>query len=201
MINIDATTLEKSFSYADFRTFVSDALANNPEKLQLDESYMAYAELNETRLKRLDKTLSVDVDTAQVLQHLRKEYIWLVISESWCGDAAQSVPMLNKMAETSGKIDLKIVFRDQNLNLMDQFLTNGGRSIPKLIVVEKNTLQVEGSWGPRPGGAVKLLNEYKEKHGQIDENGKVELQKWYTQDKGRQVEQEVLNLMKQIDNL
>ncbi|MTG96863.1 MULTISPECIES: thioredoxin family protein [Myroides] len=198
MIQIDLKTLDKSFTYSEFRTFVSEALANNIAALEIDESYLSYAQLNETRLNRLDKTLKVGEEAAAYLQQLKKDYLWLVISESWCGDAAQIVPMINKMAESSDRIDLKLVFRDKNLDLMDQFLTNGGRAIPKLIIVDKETMQVVADWGPRPVLAQKLVEDYKAAHGTVDEQGKIELQKWYTKDKGKEVESEIIALMKSI---
>lgn len=200
MNKVEIKELNNSFSYGAFRAYVTDALQNNPEKLNLSADYLPYAELNEARLHRLDKTLNVEPEVALVMENLGKEYIWLVISESWCGDAAQSVPMLNKMAELTGKVELRIVFRDQNLELMDQYLTNGGRAIPKLLIIEKETGTVLGHWGPRPADAVQLVNDYKTEHGKFDEDGIILLNKWYTKNKGQQVQQEVAALMTAIDN-
>ncbi|WP_158961533.1 thioredoxin family protein [Myroides fluvii] len=199
MNKVEIKDLNNSFSYAAFRAYVSDALQHNPDKLNLSADYLPYAELNEARLHRLDKTLRVEPEVALVMENLGKEYIWLVISESWCGDAAQSVPMLNKMAELTGKVELRLVFRDQNLELMDQYLTNGGRAIPKLLIVDKETLAVLGHWGPRPADAVQLVNDYKTEHGKFDEDGIILLNKWYTKNKGQQVQQEVAALMTSID--
>ncbi|MGG5507710.1 MULTISPECIES: thioredoxin family protein [unclassified Myroides] len=199
MNKVDLKDLNNSFSYAEFRAYVTDALQNNPEELQLSADYLPYAELNEARLHRLDKTLRVEPEVALVMENLSSDYIWLVISESWCGDAAQSVPMLNKMAELTGKVELRIVFRDRHLELMDQYLTNGGRAIPKLLIVAKDTLNVMGDWGPRPADAVKLVNDYKAENGKFDEDGIILLNKWYTKNKGQQVQQEVAALMTSID--
>ncbi len=199
MSTISQQDLNNSLTYAEFRSFVTEALATNPEKLQISENYLPYAQLNEARLHRLDKTLKVEPEVALVIENLSKDYYWIVISESWCGDAAQSVPMLNKMAEISAKLELRILFRDQNLALMDQYLTNGGRAIPKLLIVEKESLQVVGHWGPRPADAIALVNNYKEEHGKFDEEGIILLNKWYTQNKGQQVQQEVAALMLSLD--
>lgn len=199
MNKVGLKELNNSFTYAAFRAYVTEALQNNPEKLQLSADYLPYAELNEARLHRLDKTLQVEPEVALVMENLSKDYLWLVISESWCGDAAQSVPMLNKMATITDKVELKIIFRDQNLDLMDQYLTNGGRAIPKLLIVDKETLEVLGDWGPRPADAVELVNNYKAEHGKFDEDGIIALNKWYTKNKGQQVQQEVAALMTSID--
>lgn len=200
MNEVEVKELNNSLTYLEFRTFVTEALQNNPEKLHLSADYLPYAELNEARLHRLDKTLQVENEVALVMENLTNDYIWLVISECWCGDAAQSVPMLNKMAELTDKVELRILFRDQNLELMDQYLTHGGRAIPKLLVVDKESLKVLGHWGPRPADAVKLVADYKAEHGQFDEDGIILLNKWYTKDKGHQVQQEVAELMTSIDN-
>lgn len=199
MGHIEQKTLDNSLTYSAFREFVTNALQNDKAALNIKDDYMAYAELNEARLHRLDKTLKVSEEATTSLKNLTKKYIWIVISESWCGDAAQSVPMLNKMAEVTDKVEMKIVFRDQNLELMDQFLTNGGRSIPKLVIVEADTLKVLGDWGPRPAGATKLVTDYKAEHGSFDQTGAVELQKWYTKNKGQEVQNEVVELMLSLD--
>lgn len=195
MINIDSKYLDKSFSYNEFRQYVTNALATDKGSLNLEEDYLAYAELNEARLHRLDKTTKVEEDIIGKLTSLKKKYTWIVISECWCGDAAQIVPVLNKMAEVAENVELRIVMRDQNLELMDAFLTNGGRAIPKLIIVERDSLKVLGHWGPRPALAQKVITDYKATHGVVDETGKIELQKWYTKDKGHEVQKEVIALM------
>ncbi|MCC9042639.1 thioredoxin family protein [Myroides sp. M-43] len=195
MINIDPKYIEKSLSYNEFRHYVTEALATDKSILNLEDDYLAYAELNEARLHRLDKTMKVEEEVIAKLAGLKKKYTWIVISESWCGDAAQIVPILNKMAESTDNIELRIVFRDQNLELMDAFLTNGGRAIPKLIIVEQDTLKVLGDWGPRPILAQKVVTDYKATHGVVDEAGKVALQMWYTKDKGHEVQKEVIELM------
>jgi thiol-disulfide isomerase/thioredoxin len=114
------------------------------------EDLLHYTTLNEARLKRLDKTIEVTQDIIVKLKSLKREYIWLVISEGWCGDAAQILPILNKMAAQSDKINLKIVFRDSNDDLMNQYLTNGGRAIPKLLVIDKEMGDVCSHWGQDP---------------------------------------------------
>ena len=199
MSTISQKDLDNSLTYAEFRSFVTEALENNPDKLQISENYLPYAKLNETRLNRLDKTLTIESETALVIENLSNDYYWIVISESWCGDAAQSVTVLNKMAEITDKIELRILFRDQNLDLMDQYLTNGGRAIPKLLIVEKQSLEVVADWGPRPADAIALVNNYKEENGKFDEEGIILLNKWYTKNKGQQVQQEIATLMLNLE--
>jgi hypothetical protein len=150
-------------------------------------------------MNRLEKTVKISTEIIQKLNQLNGEYIWLVISEGWCGDASQILPVIYKMAELSERIDLKIVFRDENDDFMNLFLTNGAKSIPKLIILDKNTLEVLGNYGPRPIGANQFMLDYKKEFGMIDEKAKTNLQLWYLHDKGLSTQKEILDLMLKID--
>jgi hypothetical protein len=146
-------------------------------------------------MNRLDKTMTVADEFAKQLKDLKGDYLWLVISEGWCGDAAQLVPIFHKMAELSPNIDMKIALRDDNDALMNLFLTNGARSIPKLIIIDKNTLEVLGDFGPRPQEAKQLILDYKAEHGVVDETAKTNLQLWYLHDKGLSTQKEIMAVM------
>lgn len=99
-----------------------------------------YRELNEARMHRLDKTIKITEENSAKLKTLNKSYLWIVLTESWCGDAAQILPILNKMVlEANQKIELKLVLRDENEDLMSHFLTNKTKAIPKLIIIDKAT--------------------------------------------------------------
>src|SRR5690606_29371501 len=149
--NLIDQALEKAMSYKQFRTEL-DTLAEAAKSGDLDQTdaYLEYRLLNQQRMKRLDKNFNLSESVQAKLKENERPVIWLVLIENWCGDGAQSMPVLNKMAEASPNISLKIVLRDQNLPLMDQFLTDGGRSIPKLIMLDENTSEVLDTWGPRP---------------------------------------------------
>jgi len=195
MINTIKQALESSFSYADYRKKIANLLEEGKSSgHEQSADLLHYSELNETRMHRLDKTIEVTPEIKAKLQNLDKKYIWLVLSEGWCGDAAQIVPVIHKMAEVTDKVELKIALRDDNDALMQQFLTNGGKSIPKLIALDADTLEVLFDWGPRPEAAQQLMSDYKAQHGKIDDFIKTELQKWYTKNKGMQIMQEVLAL-------
>lgn len=190
-------SLSTSFSYQEYRNLVTNLFEN--EKVtgnEQSESLLHYTELNEARMHRLDKTMKVTDDVKSFLENLNSDFIWLVISEGWCGDAAQILPIINKMALTSNKINFRIVLRDDNEALMNNFLTNGSKSIPILILLEKDTLKVINHFGPRPKPAIDLVKNYKEKFGIIDETIKTDLQKWYLQDKGVSTQQEIIGLLK-----
>lgn len=199
MINTIKQALENSFSFADYRKKVTSLIAEGKSTGHTQsEDLLKYSELNETRMNRLEKTIEVTPETKTKLQNLDKKYIWLVLSEGWCGDAAQIVPVIHKMAEVTDKVELKIALRDDNDALMQYFLTNGGKAIPKLIVLDAETLEVVLDWGPRPHGAKQLILDYKAAHGVVDEPAKIELQKWYLHDKGISIQNEIVEMHENI---
>lgn len=189
-------SLEKAISYSDYRTLVADLLTENKSTgTHQSEALYKYSYLNDRRMKRLDKTSKLTEDTLSKVKKINDVQTWLVLTEGWCGDAAQNLPVLNKMAEENPNIDLKLVLRDENLELMDNFLTNGGRSIPKLIALDgdKNVLF---TWGPRPSVATKMIADYKEEHGAVDAQIKEDLQVWYNKNKGENVQEDITSLLK-----
>lgn len=186
-----------SLSYTEYRNLVAIFADEGKTTGEIPtEDHIVFTKLNEARMHRLDKTMQVTDETKSFLENLKKEYIWIVIAESWCGDAAQILPVINKMATVSDKINLRIVLRDDNEELMNQFLTNGTKSIPKLIIIDKESNDVIADFGPRPIGAKQLILDYKAEHGVVDETAKIELQKWYLQDKGISTQKEIVELMK-----
>jgi hypothetical protein len=192
-----AKALFNSYSYLEYRKLTADLLKEGKSTATVQTEEMThYSELNESRMRRLDKTIKISDEIIVKLNNLNHHYIWLVLTESWCGDAAQILPILNKMAVASnGKIDMKLALRDEHVELMNHFLTNKGKAIPKLICIDKATGSVVADWGPRPQGAVNLIKEYKEQFGTIDETTKADLQLWYLHDKGISTQNEIMELI------
>ena len=196
MINTIQNALENSFSYANYRKHVAQLIVKGQATGHTQsENLLHYSELNETRMNRLEKTIAIIDEVKFKLENLHRNYIWVVITEGWCGDAAQILPIINKMSEVSKNIDLQIVLRDDNNALMQHFLTNGGKAIPKLIVIDAENLEVISDWGPRPKGATQLITDYKLEHGVIDETAKTALQKWYLHDKGIATQNEIIKML------
>ncbi|SEQ19086.1 thioredoxin family protein [Flavobacterium urocaniciphilum] len=195
MLTIIKSALEKSFTYSEYRAFVSQ-LIKEGKSTGNDQSadLLHYSELNEVRMNRLEKTLKMDAEILAALQKINTKQTWLVIAEGWCGDVAQILPILKLMTDSVDNIELKVVFRDENDTLMSEFLTNGARSIPKLIILDEN-LEVINHWGPRPEAAKNLILDYKAKHGIVDEPAKIALQKWYLDDKGMTTMKEIVAML------
>ncbi|WP_369752674.1 thioredoxin family protein [Flavobacterium sp. WC2409] len=196
-----AKALFNSHSYLEYRKLVTDLLreeksTGNEQSKELTH----YSILNETRMNRLEKTLKILTEVSIKLKELKGEYLWLVISEGWCGDAAQLLPIFDKMAVASeGNVELRIVLRDENEELMNLFLTNKAKAIPKLILINRETGSALAHWGPRPKGATDLIANYKKEHGAIDETAKADLQLWYLHDKGLSTQSEIIDMMIDLD--
>ena len=194
-VQIIKNALERAISYEEYRTLVRELLSQGKSTgPNQSEALTHYSELNEVRMSRVEKTVRLTDDAISEVQKLNTPQLWLMITEGWCGDAAQIVPVVNMLAEASPKIEFKVVLRDENEELMNLFLTNGSKSIPKLIVLNPETLEVLFTWGPRPKGAVELIEYYKKTEGGVNETAKIELQKWYAKDKGRQLVDELITL-------
>tara|TARA_R110002051_G_scaffold234092_1_gene295702 strand:- start:72331 stop:72963 length:633 start_codon:yes stop_codon:yes gene_type:complete len=185
-------SLSKAFSYEDYRAMVTQlALENKTTGPQQLDELANYTLLNDKRMKRLDKTLKLTDSIVSQLKKIDKKITFLVLTESWCGDAAQIMPIMNKMAMLNANIDFKVVLRDENLELMNLFLTNGTLSIPKLVIVDE-ALNVIADWGPRPKEATQMVIDYKKQHGSLSPEFKQDLQMWYTKDKGHSTATDIL---------
>ncbi|WP_291727051.1 thioredoxin family protein [Bernardetia sp.] len=206
---LDKSYLEKSISYQEYRTLGQELLdkgtTTNGDK---SPEILEYTNTNMYRMNRLDKTTKLNDNVKTTLENLPSDekYYWVVMSESWCGDAAQIVPVMNKIAEEAGeKLDIRFLLRDENPDLIDAFLTNGGRAIPKLIFVkqENEKLKIIDSWGARPAEAQKLVVEYKEKVKQNPELADFKafsesLHGWYAKDKTQSTQNELAELLKNV---
>lgn len=182
----------KKYTYSEYKALVN---AQVEEGMTLSPHLLDYTKLNVQRMKRLDKTVVLEPAVLAALERLNKSLTWVVITEGWCGDAAQNVPIIAKIAEASaGKITLKLVLRDQNLELMDLYLTNGGRSIPKLICFNAETQEELGTWGPRPATAQELFYSLKSK-GLPKEEFIAAIHNWYASDKTETMQLELAELL------
>lgn len=192
------TYLAKAMDYTAYMALMNDLLKEGKTTGPIQSTDLAeYTKLNFHRMERLNKTTVLTETLLQTLSALKKRWTWLVITEAWCGDAAQNIPVMHAIAVASkGKIDLKLVLRDENLPLMDQYLTNGGRAIPVLICIETETLGEVGKWGPRPAPAQEMVLEYKKNPVQDLHAFKTMLYTWYSKDKTLSTQNELNSLVK-----
>lgn len=188
---------EKVLTYNEYIDWVVDLVDNQATSgPNQDEALIKFTQLNLKRMQRLNKTIKLNDELVQKVRQLEKPYEWWVITEAWCGDSAQNLPFIGKLAEVSeGKITLKIVSRDFNLDLIDKYLTNGGRSIPKLVAFQDD--QELYTYGPRPAGVQVLADAYKKNpNGKTWDEYEREVHTWYAKDKGQSIQQEMIKLFK-----
>lgn len=188
--------IANGMSYEEYRELVH-SLAKHRQTTGEDqlESLINYTELNDRRMNRWDKTFKFPKEAEERILKVKSKLVFLVLSESWCGDASPSLPLMNKISELNPNIEFKIVLRDEHLALMDVFLTNGSRSIPKLIVLDEENEEVIGEWGPRPSIATQMAKAYKQEHGVLTAEFKQDLQVWYNKDKGQNILSDLLDLL------
>lgn len=189
--------IEKSMTYAEYIKLIDDLLLDGKTTGEnQSEAMFNYGKLNRQRMHRLEKTVHLNDSLKLTTQNVRRRMIWLIITEGWCGDAAQNIPTIEKIAAQSDLIETRYVLRDENLELMDKYLTNNARSIPKLIALDAETLDEIGTWGPRPQAAMDLFYELK-----AQEMPKAEImekiQRWYLADKEKSIQMEFESLLNQ----
>lgn len=181
-------SLEKSMSYSQYRDLVKQLVEDKSTTgTEKTKALIDYTKLNDRRMKRWDKMVKISEKAKRNLQSFNENVTWLVITESWCGDAAHVIPVLNKIAELNTNINLRLVLRDENDALMNAFLTNGNRAIPKVIMIDNTTGDVIGTYGPRPSEAASYVSRFKAKNGALTASFKEDLQHWYNSDKGQTV--------------
>jgi len=187
-------SVENAMDYPQYNLLLKQLATTGSTTGEQTEEKIHYTKLNFKRSKRLDKHAMIPSEKLRAFKNMAEKQTWLVICEPWCGDVAQTLPYLNKIAEKSDNIHLKILLRDENPELMDCFLTHGSRSIPIVIMLDAN-LNLLQTWGPRSKAATKLVNDYKAQHGKIDDAFKETLQVWYNNDKGVSVVEDILETM------
>lgn len=193
---ITADHLAAGQSYQSYQEMITQLLAEGKTTgTNHSEDMLHYTELNQQRMHRLDKRAELTDSLREQLAAINTSWTWLVLTEAWCGDAAQSIPLMAKMAEASPHITLKLLLRDEHPGVMDAYLTNGSRSIPKLICLTED-LQLVGTWGPRPAEAQQLMNDFKQQHP--DEGYQAlakEMQLWYARDRTQAIQNEFAELL------
>lgn len=190
--------IQNAFTYKQYRNLINELLkVNKTTGSNHSEDYINYTKMNVQRMDRLDKTIEISADVANEFLSLEKPLIWIIITEAWCGDAAQICPVIAQLAGINSKIDLKFILRDEHPEIMNQYLTNGGKSIPILICLDAATLKPLGHWGPRPKKAQQMVMEHKSNPKEPYMEFVKKLQLWYLQDKTQSIQQEITEKLKE----
>lgn len=189
------TVHKNPMNWEDYLSLFDTILeGEHTEGLYSDASYLEYTKMNKSRLNRWLKTGSITDELKATLKNIKEKQTWHIVTEHWCGDAAHNLPFLYMMTQENPFIELKLYLRDTPPLLIDDYLTNGGKSIPKLIIrnEQEEDLYV---WGPRPADLQKIYEELRDKKAEFEEIN-LALQNWYNKDKGQSVQAEILELLK-----
>ena len=160
---------------------------------ELDEKLHEYTILNQRRTNRILKSYKPSNEITEIVSKITSKQTWLIITEDWCGDSAQNIPFLLKMTELNPNIEFKIIYRDQNTDIIDMYLTNGGRAIPKIVGFNSEGNELF-QWGPRPEYAKQLVKNWKES-GLTKEEFNEKLHLWYGRDRGKTLEEEFSSIL------
>lgn len=184
-------------NYIEYREMIAHLLAENKTTgTNHSENYLDYTKMNVQRMNRWDKTAKVPSELEKTVESMSSPQVWLVITEAWCGDAAQSIPFIAKLAALSPLIDLKLVLRDENPELMDAYLTEGARSIPVLIGLSEDLTEELFVWGPRPEFLQNRLKAYKLDPQNITSQEFADgTHLWYARDKNKAIAAELTPLI------
>lgn len=183
-------------SYSQYILLLNELMQHGKTTgLNQSAEYLAYAKINLQRMARLEKTVEILPELKTQLRSINSGYTWLALTEGWCGDAAQNLPVIEAMAQQNPNIHLRVLLRDENPELMNLYLTNGAKSIPKLICLERDTMKEVFTWGPRPAVLQSLVMELKVKGVSLEEKGLI-VQKWYNTDKTHSIQNEFAQLLR-----
>lgn len=167
-----------------------DILHAQPPQAPYDNpAYLDYTKLNWSRMNRWLKKGVLYGAVLDAVGRVSAPQQWIVITEPWCGDAAHSVPFIQLIAQQNPLISVTYELRDSAPFRINEYLTNGSKSIPKLVIrdAEGNDL---ATWGPRPAECQLLFDKLKTE-GADFETQKLALQNWYNADKGQSVQSEL----------
>ncbi len=196
---INQTILENAYSYLDYRQLIDALMAEHKTTGPNQEAWIVdYARLNIARMKKWEKTVSILATAKSELEKINSPQFWLTITEGWCGDAAQIVPVIEQLAKTQPLITHKMILRDEHTAIIDQFLTHGGRAIPITLIIDPSTKNVLAHWGPRPSGAQNIMNELKTNPNLKKEDLMEALHAWYAKDKTVQIQEEFMATVAKI---
>jgi Thioredoxin len=154
--------------------------------------FMARETINHALWVGITHHVSIPLEMSARVEALGGHWHLLVLSEDWCGDAVNIVPIVAKLTESVSNMDLRILARDENLDIMDTHLTGKSRSIPIVILLNKKYEEC-GWWGPRPTALQKWVVE----KGMMlpkDERYK-EVRTFYARDRGLTTMEEIVSML------
>jgi hypothetical protein len=195
---ITKTQIDKAITYAQYIELTKSIITNPfPPAPYDNEKMLRYTVENLARMERVYNSIAIEQKLYNLLSSISEKWIWVIVTEPWCGDASQIVPALCAFAEVNENIDVKLILRDTNLDLMDAYLTNGGRSIPKLICVKAENFEDVGTWGPRPQEVQLIVDMFKNDTATSFGQKVRQIHQWYDDNKSAALQEEFIALLQE----
>jgi hypothetical protein len=190
----DDPRVRQGLTNEQYMTVMRQQAEADPKSLDAEAAdRIEYTRLNLHRSERIERTYQPAAPLIGLMAAIVEPQLWLVITEPWCGDSAQCMPYFASLAKGNEFVDMRYVLRDENLDIMDEFLTNGSRSIPKLVALDEQG-EILWQWGPRPAGAQAVFDQCKAE-GMEKPELLERLHLFYGRDRGKSLEQELITLL------
>jgi len=194
---LTADQFATGLTYPAYRQHIAEVLATPAPDAALAKMLPHYQE-NVDRIDRVAPTVAVLPELQATLNQVTDKYIWAIITEGWCGDASQTVPIFEAVAQASGgHLETRYFLRDSHPELIDKYLTNGGRAIPITVLLRADALTEAGVWGPRPAPLQAIMQELKARETPFKEIT-TQVQAWYDHDATRTTQHELLALVQKL---
>lgn len=184
---------DKAFTYTQYRELLHQTIQNKENMTAAQRQMLPYIETNIGLMDGWDQRAALTEEIKAAIDSWEPA-TWLVLTEGWCGDAANIIPLFQKIADHSkGKIKLRLLLRDENTVLMDNYLTDGGRAIPKVIMYNETFTEL-ANWGPCPAVLHAQKKPWKEEAGKDFQILIRKVNEWYEADQGITTQAELLAL-------
>jgi len=194
---LTADQLATGLTYPAYRQHITETLATPAPDPELAKMLPYYQQAVD-RMNEVAPTIVLLPELPAALGRLTKPYIWAIITEAWCGDASHTVPIIEAVAAASGgHLATRYFLRDSHPDLIDRYLTNGGRAIPIAVVLHANTLTEAALWGPRPAPLQAIHQDLKAREVPFKEVI-TQVNDWYDQDASRTTQHELLALVQKL---
>ena len=194
---ISRELVDNAYTYKEYKDLlerlISEKKTTGPEQ---SESRFKYTKSNFDKMVGIESEIILRNDLADELNDFNKKIVWLVLTEAWCSDTANANPVFARISELNNNIKLRFILRDENTEIMDAYLTNGTRSIPKLICLDAEDLTELGTWGPRPKALQELVKEIKNKPDYNFNELIKQVHSWYKKDETQSTQKELLELIR-----
>lgn len=190
---ITRNIIENGYTYEEYSALIESLLSRDKTTGENhSEKMLHYTKMNLYRMKRIERRLELLPELSDRLKEVDRSMTWLILTEAWCGDAAQSLPVIQRAADQTPNIHTRYILRDEHPDIMNNFLTHEkSRSIPKVICLDSKTLEVLGTWGPRSNEAQHVFDSANQIEGILSQEVAEKLHKWYADDNTISIQNEL----------